>query len=140
MISAESVEAAIASIAGVEGVSFDAVFLVQDVLGVARAFPDEDDFEAAIASTARMLGQIGAGKVGVSGLEDDYEGWKNCHYQHRVAQGAKADMRIMFARDPDGAVRVRGFGQCWLPADFYRRMAELGRPVLDGRPENEAAS
>lgn len=140
MISAESVEAAIASLAGVEGASFDAAFLVQDVLGMARAFPEEADFEAAIASTVRMLGQIVSGKVDASGLEDDYEGWESCHYQHRVAQGAKADMRIMFARDSDGTVRVRGFGQRWLPADFYRRMAELGRPELDAQPEREVTS
>ncbi|MBQ9004546.1 MAG: hypothetical protein IJ087_22130, partial [Eggerthellaceae bacterium] len=120
------IEQAVGVLAGVEGVYFDERYLVQDVIGVAEVFPDVGDFEAAITATARMLRHIVEGKVDTSSLGDDYEGWECCHYQPVVAQGGKATMRIMFARDGQ-VVRVRGFGDRRLPEDFYRRMAEIGR-------------
>lgn len=126
MVSVPQIEQAVASIAGVEGVHFDGHFLVHDVLGIAEVFPEPNEFEAAIAATVRMLGQIVAGKVDTSSLGADYEGWECCHYQPVVAQGSKATMRIMFARNEEG-IRVRGFGDRRLPDDFYRRMAEIGR-------------
>lgn len=126
MISTELIARAISELACIDGVEFDAKSLVQDVVGVAMAFPSPDDFEAAMAATHRMLKLVVDGSVNVSHLIDDYEGWECCHYQHRVLQGAKANMRIMFQRT-SSMVRVRGFGNRRQPEDFYRRMAEIGR-------------
>ena len=131
MASAERILAAIDALAAVEGVLFDPASLAEDVVGVAAAFPEPGDFEAAIAATARMLGLIAEGRVDVSSLADDYEGWECCHYQPRVARGVRATMRIMFSRSADG-VRVRGFGERRRPEDFYRRMAEVERLGLEG--------
>lgn len=129
MISTRQLELAVSELSEVGGVYFDPAFLVEDVAGVARSFPEPGDFEAAIASTVRMLGLIVEGKVDVSRLEDDYQGWSCCHYQHRIAQGTRATMRLMFTRDGEN-VRVRGFGDRKMPADFYHRMAEIGRMGL----------
>lgn len=126
MIGAEALLGAIASISAVEGVFMSASSLAQDVVAVARAFPEKDDFDAAIANTARALGHIASGRVVASDLGDDYEGWHAYHYQHCVAQGEKADMRVMY-RVGDGQVFVRGFGHRREPADFYRRMAAADR-------------
>ena len=131
MASAEQITRAISALASVEGVEFDAKSLVQDVVGVSAAFPEPGDFEAAIAATIRMLKLIVGGKVDVSRLSDDYEGWECCHYQHRALQGSRATMRIMFAR-VEGVVRVRGFGDRRQPEDFYRRMAAVERMGLEG--------
>lgn len=132
MASAEQVLGAIDALASVEGVQFDPRSLVEDVVGVAAAFPEPGGFEAAIVATVRMLGLIVDGRVDVSSLADDYEGWECCHYQPRAACGAKAAMRIMFAR-VGGCVRVRGFGERRHPEDFYRRMAEVERLALEGQ-------
>jgi len=132
MINAEQILAAIDALAGTEGVLFDPRSLAEDVVGVAAAFPESDDFEAAIAATVRMLGLIVRDKVDVSSLSDDYEGWECCHYQPRAARGARATMRIMFVRAQDG-VRVRGFGERRRPEDFYRRMANVERMSMEER-------
>ncbi len=78
-----------------------------------------------------MLGLIVGGRVDVSNLAYDYEGWECCRYQPRAARGARATMRFMFSRSADG-VRVRGFGKRRRPDDFYRRMAEVERLGLEG--------
>lgn len=139
MASRETILRAIEELASVEGVFFDPASLVEDVVGVAVAFPEPGDFEAAIAATARMLGLVSSGRVDVSSLSDDYEGWECCHYQHRVSQGVKATMHIMFSRADDG-VRVRGFGERRRPEDFYRRMAEIGRMGLKSPEPQDAAT
>ena len=120
---------AIEALADVEGAYFDARSLAEDVVGIAAAFPEPGEFEAAIAATARMLGLIVSDRIDVSRLSDDYEGWERCHYQHHASQGTKATMRIMFTR-AEGSVRVRGFGNRRCPEDFYRRMADVERLEL----------
>lgn len=126
MISIEQIRQAIETVAAVDGVEFDADMLVDDALVLAYAFTDAEEYAAAIQATARALELLAAGRVAASQLDEDYEGWRSYHYQHRVAQGAKADMRIMF-RSAGNAIQVRGFGHRRMPADFYRRMSEIGR-------------
>lgn len=121
MISNHQIEGAVKQLSSAENVYFDARFLVEDVIATAQAFPEEEEFLSAIASTVRMLKLIAQGRVDVGHLSEDYEGWSCCHYQHRITQGTRATMRIMFAR-VDGAIRVCGFGNRRMPADFYRRM------------------
>lgn len=128
---------AIDALFAVDGIAMDPVKAVVDVMGLAAAYPDGDDFAWAVSSTVRMLGRIVAGKVDTSSLTDDYEGWRSCHYQHRPGQGVKARLRIMFA-EADDIIRVRGFGERGMPADFYRRMAEVDRPGLPGGNEGDA--
>ena len=126
MASKGQILAAIDTLAGVEGVLFDARSLAEDVVGMAAAFPSPEDLDAAVAATARMLTLLVEGRVDASTLADDYEGWECCHYQYRVGQGVRATMRIMFSRAQDD-IRVRGFGDRRLPAEFYFRMVKVGR-------------
>lgn len=136
MASRDMIIQAIEELAAVEGAFFDPRSLAEDVVGVAAAFPEPEEFEAAIAATARMVGLIVSGRVDVGSLSDDYEGWECCHYQHRASQGVRATMRIMFTRVEDG-VRVRGFGDRRRPGDFYRRMADVERMDLGAsRPQD----
>lgn len=136
MNSNEPLEQAIEQLSSLDYVWFNTRFLVEDVACVYAAFPEKLEFEAAIVSTMRVLKLIAAGRVDASVLKDDYEGWKSCHYQHRVGQGIKADMRIMYQLI-DGVVRVRGFGERRAPADFYWRMAGASRAALLDATEGE---
>ena len=126
MIGSSALLAAIDAIASVEGATMSASALVQDVVSVARAFPDPAEFEAAVANTARAIELVVSGRVAPSELGDDYKGWRAYRYQHRVAQGEKADMRVLF-REEGGRILVRGFGHRREPADFYWRMAAADR-------------
>lgn len=123
-VSNETVRDAVAAIAQVANVRMDPNALAEDALALAHALPDDGDYRTAIANTCRALGQIADGKVQSSSLRYQHEGWLSYHYQHAVAQGARADMRIMYKLE-DGKVIVRGFGHRDTPEDFYVRMGSL---------------
>lgn len=116
------VRQAIASLAQTTGLYMNAESLVEDVFLLARAFPEQDDFMAACASTKRALELLVAGKVTPSNLKYEFQNWSSYHYQHRAGQGIKATCRIVFRQRPDG-IEVKGFGHRHIPADFYRRIA-----------------
>ncbi len=115
---------AIVAIAEVKNVLTDPRALAEDALALSHALPDEREYRAAIANTCRALEQLAYGKVQSSSLKYVHEGWLSYHYQHTVAQGARADMRIMY-RLEGKKLKVRGFGHRDIPEDFYVRMAEV---------------
>lgn len=121
-VSEDVLRGAVKAVSRVEGLSMDADHLVEDVFLLAFAFPDEDDFQAAVASTVRALRLVIEGSVSSSSLERRLGEWRSFHYQHRVAQGAKADCRIMF-KEIEGGIEVKGFGHRRIPKDFYRRIS-----------------
>lgn len=125
-ISKELLRQAVESLSEIEGVLMDARSLVEDVFLLAYAFPEEEDFMAACASTARALGYLTHHKVTPSDLKYEFKDWKSYHYQHRVGQGVKATCRIMYRYVDDG-IEVKGFGHRRIPRDFYIRMSEMGR-------------
>ena len=122
-ISTDTVIGAALAIADVDGVEADAHAVIEDAFLLAYAFADEEDYLAAVANTRRALRQLCDGAVSPSQLKYDYKGWCSYHFQHRVAQGARADMRIIFKRTSTG-VRLRAFGHRNLPKDFYERVRE----------------
>ncbi|MGN0261654.1 MAG: hypothetical protein ACI4B9_02220 [Eggerthellaceae bacterium] len=122
-ISNDLIRQAVEALAGIEGVFMDPASLVEDVFLFAYAFPEQEDFMAACASTSRALGLLMKGAVDSSNLKYQLEGWDSYHYQHRAGQGVKADCRIMYRRI-DGGIEVKGFGHRRIPADFYIRMGE----------------
>ena len=126
MIEVEQIKRSISLIAAIDRVEFDSEALADDALVLTYAFPEPEEYAAAIRATARALQLIVDSRVNAAQLHDDYNGWSSYHYQHRINQGSKADMRIMFRRKGD-VVQVRGFGHRRMPADFYRRMSEVGR-------------
>lgn len=122
-ISKEIIRQAIESLSDIKGVHMDAASLVEDSFLLAYAFPEEDDFMSACASTCRALTQLVAGRVIPADLKYDFEDWKSYHYQHRVGQNIKATCRIMYRRI-NGGIEVKGFGHRRIPEDFYERMHE----------------
>lgn len=111
------------AVANVNGVQADARALLEDSYLLAMAFSDEQEYLSAMANTVRALGQVVAGTVSSSQLKYDHRGWLSYHYQHKVGQGARADMRIVFRREGAG-IRLRAFGHRNLPKDFYERIAQ----------------
>ena len=117
---------AIESLSEIDGVLMDPANLVEDAFLLAFAFPHDNDYLAACASTRRALERLAAREVDASSLKYEFEGWESYHYQHRVGQGVKATCRIVYRRTPSG-IEVKGFGHRRIPADFYERMAAATR-------------
>lgn len=120
-VSSDLIRAAIVQIASVEGISIAHEALVEDVVLLAKVWPDEHDFATAVASSVRALTQVAAGRVTPDPLKDDLEGWQSHHYQLRRAQGEQAVLRVVFRR-VDGQVEVKGFGHRFKPASIYHRL------------------
>lgn len=117
----ELLEAAIDRIAAIEGLYMAPEALVEDVVLLAKVWPDEQDFLAAVASSARALEQICSDKVTPSPLENDLSGWLSYHYQLRRRQGFPASLRIIY-RPVSGGIEVKGFGHRFKPASIYHRI------------------
>lgn len=114
---------AIVRLSSVQGVLMDPDALAEDVFLLSVSFSDEEEFLAAVLATQRALSRLLRGSVDSSNLTGNLSSWRSYHYQHRVFQGAKADMRIEW-QSKDGSLYVRGFGHRWIPSDFYKRLSE----------------
>ena len=125
-VSDEAIRDAIVAVARTPHVFMDPVALAEDAAALATALPDEGEYRAAVANTCKALALLADEKVQSSTLKYEHEGWRSFHYQHRVAQGSRADMRIMYRRE-NGGIYVRGFGHRDIPEDFYVRMASFRR-------------
>lgn len=123
-ISDDLVLQAIDALSSVEGVMMDPDVLAEDAFMLGESFPNEREYLAAVIATKKALELLVSGRASSSQLERNQAGWNSYHYQHRVAQKAKADCRIEWQRRA-GKVYVRGFGHRWRPEDFYKRMASL---------------
>lgn len=121
-ISNATLSDAIVALSRIKGVYIDPKALVEDLVILSYALPDENEYCAAVANTCKALEQLSGNKVQSSTLKHQHRGWYSYHYQHSVAQNAKADMRIMYRRENE-TIYVRGFGHRKIPEDFYRRMA-----------------
>lgn len=121
-ISDELLQEAVRAVTRVEGLAMDENDLVEDVFLLAYAFPEEEDFKAAVASTCKAMAfLIGGGRVKSGDLKYEFEGWHFNRYLHRAEQGVRALCRIMF-KESDGGIEVKGFGRRRIPNDFYGRM------------------
>lgn len=125
-ISKRLIRQAIESFSEIDGVLMDPANLVEDAFFLAFAFPHDNDYLAACASTRRALERLAAREVDASSLKYEFEGWESYYYQHRVGQDVKATCRIMYRRTSSG-IKVKGFGHRRIPADFYERMAAAAR-------------
>lgn len=124
-VSSDLIRAAIVQVANVEGISMSHEALVEDVVLLAKVWPDEQDFAAAIASSIRALAQVAAGKVTPNPLKDDLAGWQSHRYQLRRAQGEPAVLRVVFRRAED-QVEIKGFGHRFKPASIYHHLVKDG--------------
>lgn len=124
-VSSDLIRAAIVQVASVEGIAMSHEALVEDVVLLAKVWPGEEDFAAAVVSSIRALSQVAGGKVTPDPLEADLAGWWSHHYQLRRAQGESAVLRIVF-RQTGGLVEVKGFGHRFKPASIYHRLVMHG--------------
>ena len=111
--------AAVDAITDVEGLSMDPDSLVEDVYLLAYAFPEDDDFEAAVANTCRALTALIAERVSASMLKYEFDTWSSYHYQPRVAK-APAPPAASYSEAPKAAssqgLRPPPHPQGFLPA------------------------
>lgn len=98
--------------------------LVDDLLYLTLAFPEEAAYKTAVVNTAKAMRDITRNKVTADRLSGAFEGWESFHYQPKVGQGITADMRLVFKRASDD-VFVLGFGHRYVPSDLYRRVSAL---------------
>ena len=122
-ISNDLMRQSVDSLSKTDGLIMSSASLVEDVLLLSLAFPAEDDFMAACASTQRAFEHLVAGKVTASDLKYSIEEWRSYHYRHRADQGIRATCRIMYRKVDDG-IEVKGFGHRRIPADFYEQVSE----------------
>ena len=115
--------AAANAVAAIDGIEADPRTVVEDAFLLSMAFTDADEYLAAVANTVRALEQLISKTVSPAKLKHNHKEWLSYHYQHRVAQGERADLRIVF-RYADDKVRLRAFGHRNLPMDFYERITE----------------
>lgn len=120
-VSSALIRAAISQIAGIDGASMSREALVEDVVLLAKVWPDEEDFAAAVASTVRAISQVSVGKTTPDALRGKLDGWYSYHYQLRRKQGEPAIMRVVFRR-ADKLVEIMGFGHRFKPASIYHRI------------------
>lgn len=121
MISDQQIIDAITIISQIDGLSMNSDDLVDDVVLLAQAWSEPDDFMSAVLSTCRAMEQLIDHQVNGTPLQYSLRGWLSYHFQHRKAQQARADMRIVYRMTIMG-ITVKGFGARHKPQDFYRRM------------------
>lgn len=113
---------AIAALSTVDNVQMDLKALTDDAVFLTLAFSERTEYEAAVANTMKALKDLARGTVSTSMLGGAFQGWESYHYQPKVGQNVKADMRILFRREPS-FVRVLAFGHRYIPDDLYQRVS-----------------
>lgn len=121
MIDRQTVRDAVGMIANVHGLAMNPDDLVDDVVLMAHAWPEQEEFMHAVLAVCTAMDNLIAGKVEGTALKYDLSEWRSFHFQHHRQRGAKADARIVYRRDATGIV-VKGFGSRHEPQDIYRRL------------------
>ena len=121
-VSKETIAGAIQALAAVPRVYMSPESLAEDAFLLSYALSQEEDYMAAVANTCRALSQLEQKLVMVSDLKYQFATWQCYHYQHKVGQGRRANMRIVFRYVEEG-IQVRAFGHRNLPHDFYDLLA-----------------
>ncbi len=76
-ISKRLIRQAIESLSEIDGILTDPANLVEDAFLLAFAFPHDNDYLAACASTRRALERLAAREVDASSLKYEFEGWES---------------------------------------------------------------
>lgn len=116
----------VSALSSVESIQMDPSALAEDAAYLTLAFPDQPEYQAAVANTVKALKDIARNRVSTDSLEGTYQGWESYHYQPKVGQNIAADMRIIFKRKSD-SVHVLAFGHRYIPSDIYRRASTVLR-------------
>lgn len=126
-VSSDLLRAAIVRIAAIPQIKMAPEALVEDITLLAKVWPNEAEFSAAVASCCRALELVSKGRLTASPLTDDLSGWWSYHFQLSRAQGEKAILRVVY-RLSENTVEVMGFGHRFKPADMYHRII-LGKDI-----------
>lgn len=73
-IASDALKEAIEKLASIQGLAMDSFELAQDVFLLLNSFPDHADFDGAVDSTVRAIGQLIDGRVDISSLKYDFAG------------------------------------------------------------------
>lgn len=117
MIDGQTILDAIDMLSNIRGYRMNADDLAEDVVLMAKAWPDDEEFAWAVSSTCTAISGLVGEKVEGSSLVGDLADWKSYHYQHRRGRKVKADMRIVYQRPTAGVLIIRGFGCRHRPED-----------------------
>jgi hypothetical protein len=121
VIDTATIRDAVRMVAGVDGLAMNPDDLVDDVVLMAQAWPEEEDFMRAVLAVCTAMSDLISGKVEGKSLKYDLSDWRSFHFQHHRVRGAKADARIIY-RHIETGIHVKGFGNRHKPQDIYRRM------------------
>ncbi|WP_053958048.1 hypothetical protein [Sulfobacillus thermosulfidooxidans] len=121
MISNAALAAWIQRIAAIPGIEMDPNALVDDVVLMAMAFPEEKRWHTAMIHVEEALVFIVQRRDIGQNLRDHLSGWKSYHFQSQHTRKHPADLRIVY-QDTGQTIRVRGFGHRWLPDNVYQRL------------------
>ena len=120
----DMLDKAVHIISAIPAVEMDDASLARDVVLLAYAWPDAEEFSAAVVGTCDALRALTERRVEGTELKYQFKGWRSFHYQHRKFRKAKADARIVYRR-VDTGIQVWGFGGRHIPSDIYRRLSQL---------------
>lgn len=112
---------AISLISSVQGISMNPKRLIEDVVSLAKLYPDEVAFMTAIDETIQALEFLVSGKKTGHALDQNHQDILSLPYQSARRNGQKADLRIAYDKD-SSPLRIRQFGHRWLPDTFYKRL------------------
>lgn len=112
----------ITAIAAIPNVEMDPEALAADVFLVANNWTEPDDFKRVIANVERILRLIADKRITGEPLKYNHVTWLSYHFQSKVVQKQKADMRTLYREITEQLIKVRGFGHRHIPIDFYERM------------------
>ncbi len=120
-ISKQLLADAIKAISSVSGMQMDAQTLAEDVVLVALVYDEDQIFNTAITNIVDALNLIVKNKNIGTPLVGNLSGWISFHFQSQRTQGHPADLRIAY-QDIGTAIQVKGFGNRFLPSDFYKKL------------------
>lgn len=108
-------------LAAIPGIAMDPEALVDDVVLMAYAFPEEAEFARAMLQVEHALTLLVQQRQLGPALRGNLAGWRSYHFPSHRARRHPADLRIVY-QDTGSAIRVRGFGHRWIPDAVYRRL------------------
>lgn len=120
-ISSDLIRESIALLSKVQGIDMHPKALVEDVVMLAKVFPDVEPFVTAIEETERELEFLASGKKKGHELYDNHAGILSLPYQSVRRNNQEADLRIVYDKDSK-PIRVRAFGHRRLPQSFYSQL------------------
>ena len=111
----------ISELAKLQGISMGADELVDDVVLTAYVFDDPKTFSIVMTNVVNAFQLIVQQPTIGQALVGGKSGWNSFHFQSKRTQKHDADMRMVY-RHTGHTILIMGFGNRFLPNDFYQRL------------------